>query len=108
MRISDWSSDVCSSDLKKLLVYGAHFAEDLHDARRFGWNVPDCDFDWAVLRDNVLGEVDRLNKAYTETLEIHDVEVILERATIAGPHEVTLARGQIGPASGRENVCQYV
>ncbi len=24
---------------KKLLVYGAHFAEDLEDARRFGWNV---------------------------------------------------------------------
>ncbi|RIA37220.1 NADPH-glutathione reductase [Hephaestia caeni] len=79
---------------KKLLVYGAHFAEDLHDARRFGWNVPDCDFDWSVLRDNVLGEVDRLNKAYTETLESHDVEVILERATIAGPHEVTLASGR--------------
>mgnify|MGYP000688658367 CR=1 FL=1 len=25
---------------KKLLVYGAHFAEDLSDARRFGWDVP--------------------------------------------------------------------
>ena len=24
---------------KKLLVYGAHFAEDLEDARRFGWHV---------------------------------------------------------------------
>ena len=29
---------------KKLLVYGAHFAEDLKDARRFGWNGPDCSF----------------------------------------------------------------
>ncbi|MFD2502708.1 FAD-dependent oxidoreductase [Rhizorhabdus histidinilytica] len=28
---------------KKLLVYGSHFAEDLQDARRFGWKVPDCD-----------------------------------------------------------------
>ncbi len=79
---------------KKLLVYGAHFAEDLHDARRFGWNVPDCDFDWPVLRDNVLAEVDRINKAYTETLESHDVEVILERATIAGPNEVALGGGR--------------
>ena len=25
---------------KKLLVYGAHFAEDIEDARRFGWDVP--------------------------------------------------------------------
>ena len=31
---------------KKLLIYGAHFAEDLADARRFGWDVPDCRFDW--------------------------------------------------------------
>lgn len=79
---------------KKLLVYGAHFAEDLKDARRFGWNVPDCDFEWTTLRDNVLAEVDRLNKAYTSTLDSHGVEVILERATVSGANEVTLASGR--------------
>ena len=79
---------------KKLLVYGAHFAEDLKDARRFGWNVPDCGFDWAVLRDNVLAEVDRLNKAYTSTLDSHGVEIVHERATVSGPNEVTLASGR--------------
>ena len=79
---------------KKLLIYGAHFAEDLHDARRFGWNVPECSFDWTVLRDNVLAEVDRLNAAYTSTLDSHGVEVILERATVSGPNEVTLASGR--------------
>ena len=30
---------------KKLLVYGAHFAEDLQDARRFGWKVEGCAFE---------------------------------------------------------------
>jgi len=79
---------------KKLLVYGAHFAEDLKDARRFGWNVPECDFDWTVLRDNVLGEVDRLNGIYTQTLKGNDVEIILERATVTGPHDVKLANGK--------------
>jgi glutathione reductase (NADPH) len=79
---------------KKLLVYGAHFAEDLRDARRFGWQVPDCDFDWKTLRDNVLAEVDRINGAYTNTLDSHHVEIFHERATIAGPHEVTLASGK--------------
>ncbi|MDQ2878149.1 MAG: glutathione-disulfide reductase [Pseudomonadota bacterium] len=80
---------------KKLLVYGAHFAEDLKDARRFGWNVPDhCEFDWTVLRDNVFEEVDRINGAYTQTLESHGVEIIAARATIAGPHEVKLAGGK--------------
>ena len=55
---------------KKLLVYGAHFAEDLDDAAMFGWDVPEKRFDWAVLRDNVLAEVGRLEGAYTETLTI--------------------------------------
>jgi glutathione reductase (NADPH) len=79
---------------KKLLVYGAHFAEDLKDARHFGWRVPECEFDWAVLRDNVLSEVDRINQAYTTTLDSHGVEILHERATVAGPHEVKLASGK--------------
>jgi glutathione reductase (NADPH) len=78
---------------KKLLVYGAHFAEDLQDARRFGWDVPACKFDWSVLRDNVLAEVDRLEGIYGEILERHDVEVVAQRATVTGPHDVTLADG---------------
>ena len=49
---------------KKLLVYGAHFAEDLNDAAMFGWDVPKCAFNWSVLRDNVLGEVSRLEGLY--------------------------------------------
>jgi len=79
---------------KKLLVYGAHFAEDLADARRFGWDVPDCNFDWATLRDNVLGEVDRLEGIYGETLANHNVEVLKERAVLTGPNAVTLASGR--------------
>jgi glutathione reductase (NADPH) len=79
---------------KKLLVYGAHFAEDLKDARRFGWTVPDCDFDWHCLRDNVLSEVDRINGAYTATLENHAVEIIGERAVVTGPNAVRLGGGR--------------
>lgn len=80
---------------KKLLVYGAHFAEDFKDAKRFGWQVPEhCAFDWPTLRDNVLAEVERLNGAYTDTLESHDVEIFHERATVEGPHAVKLASGK--------------
>ena len=79
---------------KKLLVYGAHFAEDLKDARRFGWNVPDCDFDWTVLRDNVLADVDRLEGLYGNTLESHKIRLFKERATIVGPHSIRLASGR--------------
>lgn len=79
---------------KKLLIYGAHFAEDLKDARRFGWNVPDCDFDWPTLRDNVLADVDRLNTAYETTLTNYGVEIIHERVQITGPHSVRTAGGR--------------
>src|SRR3712207_494942 len=78
---------------KKLLVYGSHFAEDLQDARRFGWDVPECRFDWPTLRDNVLAEVTRIEGAYTETLENHKVEIIKQRATVTGPNSVRLADG---------------
>ena len=79
---------------KKLLVYGAHFAEDLDDAAMFGWDVPEKRFDWAVLRDNVLGEVCRLEEAYTDTLTNHDVTIFKERATLTGPNSVQLASGK--------------
>ena len=78
---------------KKLLVYGAHFAEDIHDARKFGWDVPDCKFDWPVLRDNVLAEVDRLEGLYGQTLDNHKVTVLKTRATVAGPQKIRLADG---------------
>jgi glutathione reductase (NADPH) len=79
---------------KKLLVYGAHFAQDLQDARRFGWTVPECNFQWRVLRDNVLAEVDRLSGLYQQTLATHHVETLPERARVVGPHEVALASGR--------------
>ena len=79
---------------KKLLVYGAHFAEDLDDAAMFGWDVPQKRFDWAVLRDNVLAEVGRIEGAYTETLTNHDVMILHERAVLTGPNSVRLASGK--------------
>jgi glutathione reductase (NADPH) len=80
---------------KKMLVYGAHFAEDLQDAKNFGWNVENCTFDWTVLRDNVLRDVDRLNGLYRQTLENHKVTIFDQRATITGPNQVTLTDGQV-------------
>ena len=79
---------------KKLLVFGAQFAEDLKDARQFGWDVPDCRFDWTRLRDNVLSEVDRLEGLYGQTLDSHKVTVLRSRATVIGPQAVRLADGQ--------------
>lgn len=87
---------------KKLLVYGSHFAEELQDAANYGWTVEKMTFDWPTLRDAVLGDVDRINAAYTTTLENNNVERFLERATITGPHSVKLAD------SGREITAKYI
>jgi len=84
---------------KKLLVYGAHFAEDLDDAAMFGWDVPKKTFNWPVLRDNVLSEVDRLEGAYTSTLTNHEVEILRERAVLTGPNSVRLSSGREVSAS---------
>jgi glutathione reductase (NADPH) len=75
---------------KKLLIYGAHFAEDLEDARRFGWQLSGADFDWATLRDNVLAEVTRLSGIYTQTLQSHNVAILEGRAVVTGPNSVRI------------------
>ncbi len=80
---------------KKMLVYGAHFAEDLEDAQNFGWDVGEPKFDWIRLRDSVQKDIDRLEGLYGETLDNHDVTVFRERAEITGDHEVTLASGKV-------------
>ncbi|WP_106639982.1 glutathione-disulfide reductase [Allosphingosinicella vermicomposti] len=84
---------------KKMLVYGAHFAEDVMDAARFGWHIKECKFDWPVLRDNVAADVSRIEGLYTQTLESNQVEIFHERATISGPNEVRLASGRMISAS---------
>ena len=80
---------------KKMLVYGAHFAEDLEDCQQFGWTVENASFDWIKLRDHVLNDVSRIEGLYEQTLQSHDVEIFAERAEITGEHEITLASGKV-------------
>jgi glutathione reductase (NADPH) len=79
---------------KKLLVYGAHFAEDIADARRFGWEVPKAEFHWPVLRDNVHDEVARIEAVYEAILDNNNVETLKHRAVVTGPNEVQLDDGR--------------
>jgi len=79
---------------KKLLVYASHFAHSLHDAPTYGWTIAGQTFDWAKLRDFVASDVDRLERAYTSTLDSNKVEHFHERATVAGPNTVRLASGR--------------
>src|SRR3546814_4922498 len=97
MRISDWSSDVCSSDL-------------LDDAKRFAETVrkeyPDqmlaynCSpsFNWEA-------NIDKATIAKFQK-EIAAMGYKYQFVTLAGFHQ--LNHGKIGRASCRDRVCQYV
>jgi glutathione reductase (NADPH) len=78
---------------KKMLVYGAHFAEDLAEAASFGWDVQGAQFNWPRLRDLVQKDVTRLEGLYTQTLANNHATIFPERASISGPHSVRLASG---------------
>jgi len=75
---------------KKLLVYASQFADDLSHAADYGWTIDGARFDWPTLRDAVARDVDRLNAAYTRTLETNRVAQFLDRAEITGPNSVQL------------------
>jgi len=78
---------------KKMLSYGAHFAEDLSEAESFGWDIEKPKFNWPRLRDIVQKDIDRLEGLYGNTLSSNDVKLFDERATVTGPNEVQLASG---------------
>ena len=76
---------------KKLLVYGAHFADDFEDAAAYGWTVPGPGFDWATLIANKNREIDRLNGVYIRTLSDNGVQILEGHAVLADAHSVEIA-----------------
>src|SRR3546814_4236675 len=96
MRISDWSSDVCSSDLRRP-AYHFHDLRAL-DAKKlviFG----------AQLREAFRSDVIGVRVAHDEPSLPVRVERSRDTSCAAFPD---YARNEIGRASCRERVCQYV
>ena len=75
---------------KKLLVYGAHFAEELEDAVGYGWEIGDNKLDWGKLVAAKDKELDRLNGIYVSMLDKAGVRVIEGRGVLADPHTVRI------------------
>ena len=73
---------------KKLLVYGAHYAEHLEDAVNYGWSVDGASHDWARMIDTKNVELDRLNGIYLRILRENNVEVVDGRGVLTDPHTV--------------------
>src|ERR1700693_1352471 len=85
---------------KKLLVYGAQFADAFADAAGFGWSVKPADFSWPALIAAKDKELDRLNQIYINMLNNAHVEIMDARGVVTDPHTVEVG----GRAYTAENI----
>lgn len=75
---------------KKLMVYASQFSEEFHTAKKFGWSSSDVGFNWETFLNNKDNEIKRLNTVYKDILDNAGVEIFYGRATIKGPHTVSI------------------
>jgi glutathione reductase (NADPH) len=80
---------------KKLLVYGAHFAEELEDAAGYGWEIGESRLDWAKLIAAKDKELDRLNGIYIALLEKAGVTMLSGRGVLEDPHTVRIGAEKV-------------
>ena len=70
---------------KKLMVLGAHFADEQRDAAGFGWQITPATHDFAQLMANKDREIARLNGVYQRLLEARGARIIRGRGRITAP-----------------------
>jgi glutathione reductase (NADPH) len=75
---------------KKLLVYGAQFADAFADAAAYGWTVAPPVHDWASLIAAKNKEIDRLEGIYHKLLKDSGVRLIEGRGRLIDPHTVEI------------------
>lgn len=73
---------------KKLLVYGAHYAEDIGQAQGYGWTIDGATFDWQTLIANKDREIQRLNGIYRNLLVDSGVTLLQAHAQLVDGHTV--------------------
>ena len=78
---------------KKLMVFASEYREVFSDARSYGWDVEDGDFNWPKFSERLNAELDRLEQVYRSLLGNSDVEIFDTRAKLADAHTVELADG---------------
>lgn len=81
---------------KKLMVYGASFAERFHEARGFGWTFDTAPrFDWATLVDAREREIRRLNDIYRKLLVDAGVTIVEGFGTFEEPRVVRVGERRL-------------
>ena len=79
---------------KKLLVYGAHYAEDIGQAQGYGWTIDGATFDWKTLIANKDREIQRLNGIYRSILVDSGVTLLQAHARLVDAHTVEVGGKQ--------------
>ena len=79
---------------KKLLVYGANFADEFEHAQGFGWTAGEPTFDWPTLIANKDREIQRLNGIYRNLLVNSGVMLLEGHARLVGKQKVEV-NGQV-------------
>ncbi|HMK69318.1 MAG TPA: FAD-dependent oxidoreductase, partial [Stellaceae bacterium] len=76
---------------KKLLVYGAEFADAFEDAAGYGWKLGERRFDWGALIAAKDKELDRLNGVYINLLRGAGVQMLDGHGKLVDPHTIEVA-----------------
>ena len=76
---------------KKLLIYGAHYADYMEDAVNYGWTIEGASHDWTKLIANKNSELDRLNGIYLRILRDNNVDLKEGRGVLVDDHTVEIA-----------------
>src|SRR3546814_1228129 len=119
MRISDWSSDVCSSDLRGLcggLNVNA-FRATIRSIRE--WQAKGVEADLVLIGNKAVGFFKRMGgKVLATTSQLGDkpqveqligvIKVLADAYRDGSVDRVYVVGNKIGRASCRERVCQYV
>jgi len=83
---------------KKLLVYASHYAEDLEDARGYGWDIGPASFSWSDLIRAKDIEIDRLNAVYLRLLSDSGVKLLDGRGTLVDEHHIQVGDETVSAA----------
>ena len=84
---------------KKLLVYGAQFADAFADSAGYGWHVAPPVHDWASLIAAKNREIDRLEGIYRKLLADSGVKLFESRGRLVDPHTVEIEGKRVTAAT---------
>ena len=76
---------------KKLLIYGVHYADEIEDARGYGWSIEGAQLDWPALMEAKNRELDRLEGVYGGILRRNNVKLIEGKAVLTDAHTIEVA-----------------